>query len=77
MPVSSAAINTRRFAVWQTARFVTRDKDEQYSDEEGQRRAEDAIRRSFTMPYKPQKALVGKRRTRPKKGHIAKRQAGT
>jgi len=75
MPVSSAAINTRRFAVWQTARFVTRDKDEQYSDEEGQRRAEDAIRRSFSMPYKPQKALVGQSRHRSKPPKKAKQKA--
>jgi len=31
-----------------------------YTDEEAERRARDAIRRSFQMPYKPQKEMVGK-----------------
>jgi hypothetical protein len=31
-----------------------------YSDEEAERRAREAIRRSFEMPYKPQKEMVGK-----------------
>jgi hypothetical protein len=35
------------------------DKD-QYSEEEAERRARDAIRRSFELPYKPHKDLVGK-----------------
>jgi hypothetical protein len=34
--------------------------DDQYSPEETARRAREAIRRSFEMPYKPQKDLVGK-----------------
>jgi hypothetical protein len=34
--------------------------DDQYSDEETERRARNAIRRSFQTPYKPQKELVGK-----------------
>jgi len=34
--------------------------DEQYSDEETDRRAQDAIRRSFQTPYKPQKEMIGK-----------------
>jgi len=34
--------------------------DETYSPEEAERRARDAIRRSFEMPYKPQKEMVGK-----------------
>jgi hypothetical protein len=34
--------------------------DEQYTEEEAERRAKEAIARSFTMPYKPQKELVGK-----------------
>ena len=34
--------------------------DEAYSDEDAERRARDAIRRSFEMPYQPQKELVGK-----------------
>jgi len=34
--------------------------DQQYSDEEAERRAREAIRRSFELPYKPQKELVGK-----------------
>lgn len=34
--------------------------DDQYSPEEAERRARDAIRRSFEMPYKPQKEMVGK-----------------
>jgi hypothetical protein len=55
---------------------VTREKNETYetySDEEAQRRAEDAIRRSFAMPYKPQKELVGKSKQRPaSKGRVRK-----
>jgi hypothetical protein len=35
-------------------------KDEQYSEEEADRRAREAIRRSFETPYRPQKELVGK-----------------
>jgi hypothetical protein len=46
--------------------------DEQYSDEEAERRAREAIRRSFEMPHKPQKEMVGKagspNRGRPKRG---------
>jgi hypothetical protein len=34
--------------------------DDEYSPEEADRRAREAIRRSFEMPYKPQKELVGK-----------------
>jgi hypothetical protein len=40
----------------------------QYTDEQTERRAREAIRRSFEMPYKPQKALVGKtKRARARK----------
>lgn len=34
--------------------------DEQYTEAEAERRAREAIERSFSMPYKPQKELVGK-----------------
>jgi len=34
--------------------------DDQYTAEEAERRAREAIRRSFQMPYKRQKELVGK-----------------
>ena len=34
--------------------------DGQYSDEEAERRAREAIRRSFEIPHKPQKDMVGK-----------------
>jgi hypothetical protein len=34
--------------------------DEQYSDEEAERRATEALRRSLTTPHKPQKEMVGK-----------------
>jgi hypothetical protein len=37
-----------------------RKADDQHSDEETERIARDAIRRSFETPYKPQKELVGK-----------------
>jgi hypothetical protein len=37
-----------------------RNDDEQYSDEETERRATDALRRSLTSPPKPQKEMVGK-----------------
>jgi len=45
--------------------------DDQYSDEETERRAREAIRRSFEIPYKPHKEMVGKggapNRGRPKR----------
>ena len=45
--------------------------DEQYSAEETKRRAREAIRRSFEIPYRPQKELIGKvgapNRGRPKR----------
>jgi hypothetical protein len=34
--------------------------DDQHTPEETERRARAAIRRSFEMPYKPHKELVGK-----------------
>jgi hypothetical protein len=33
---------------------------EEYTPEEAARRAREAIARSFTLPYKPQKEFVGK-----------------
>jgi len=42
-----------------------KEKDEFYSPEETERRAREAIRRSFQMPHKPQKEMVG--RTAPRK----------
>jgi len=36
------------------------DEDEQYSDEETERRATEALRRALTTPPKPQKEMVGK-----------------
>jgi hypothetical protein len=36
-----------------------RSKDDGYSDKDAERRAREAIERSFAMPYKPQKELVG------------------
>ncbi len=36
------------------------EKEDQYNDEEAERRAREAIRRSFQTPYKPQKEFVGK-----------------
>lgn len=35
-------------------------KDEQYSDEEAERRAPEALRRSLTTPHKPQKEMGGR-----------------
>jgi hypothetical protein len=37
-----------------------RGNDDQYSDEETERRATEALRRALTTPPKPQKELVGK-----------------
>ena len=52
-------------------RMIDQGSDDQYSDEETERRAREAIRRSFEMPYKPQKEMVGKvgdpKRGRPKR----------
>ena len=39
---------------------MTPTTDDEYSDEEAERRAREAIRRSFEMPHKPQKEMVGK-----------------
>jgi hypothetical protein len=42
--------------------------DDQYSDEETERRATEALRRALTTPPKPQKEMVGKvGRPRPKR----------
>jgi hypothetical protein len=41
-------------------RMTDQGSDDQYSDEEAARRACEAIRRSFEMPHKPQKEMVGK-----------------
>jgi len=32
---------------------------EEYTDEEAAKRAEEAIRRSFAMPHKPRKVVIG------------------
>jgi hypothetical protein len=37
-----------------------RSDDDQYSDEEAERRATEALRRSLMSPPKPQKEMVGK-----------------
>lgn len=47
-------------------------KHEEYSAEETERRAHDAIRRSFQMPHKPHKELVGKT---PRARSMAQRKA--
>ena len=39
---------------------MTPTTDDEYSDEEAERRAREAIRRSFEMPHKPHKEMVGK-----------------
>jgi hypothetical protein len=44
----------------------------EYSDEEAERRARDAIKRSFAMPHKPHKALVG---TTPRAKSLARKRA--
>jgi len=41
-------------------RMKASETQDEYSPEETERRARDAIRRSFEMPYKPHKELVGK-----------------
>jgi hypothetical protein len=52
-------------------RMSDQGSDDQYSAEETDRRAREAIRRSFEIPYKPQKELIGKvgspNRGRPKR----------
>lgn len=50
-----------------------RDKEpnsDAYSDAETERRAREAIRRSFQIPHKPQKEMVG--RTAPRKRSSSK-----
>jgi hypothetical protein len=39
---------------------MSKKEDDQYSDEEAARRATEALRRSLTMPHKPQKEMIGK-----------------
>jgi len=51
---------------------MTAKRQEDLSDEEIERRARDAIRRSFEMPYRPHKELVG---TTPRARATAKRKA--
>jgi hypothetical protein len=47
--------------------------ENEYSPQETERRAHEAIRRSFEIPYKPQKELVGKTpRARARKRKAAK-----
>jgi hypothetical protein len=50
------------------------DNDSQYSDEEAERRMNEALRRALTTPPKPQKDIVGKatKRRRPPKGKAVK-----
>lgn len=44
-----------------------------YTDEEAERRATDALRRALTTPYKPQSKLVGKTpRAKARKRQAAK-----
>jgi hypothetical protein len=40
--------------------MAKKNADDQYSDEETERRATEALRRSLTTPPKPQKEMVGK-----------------
>jgi hypothetical protein len=35
-------------------------QSDQYSDKEVERRATEALRRALSLPYKPQRAMVGK-----------------
>jgi hypothetical protein len=52
---------------------MTKPPVDEYSQEETDRRARDAIRRSFEIPYKPHKELVGKTdRARDRKPRRAK-----
>ena len=51
--------------------------DDQYSDEETERRATEALRRALTTPPKPQKEMVGKvgrakQKRSPRKGRARK-----
>jgi hypothetical protein len=46
--------------------------DDEYSDEEAERRMREGIRRSFEMPHKPYKTLVG---TTPRAKEAARRRA--
>jgi hypothetical protein len=39
---------------------MTKGNPDTYSDEETERRATEALRRTLTTPYKPQKEMVGK-----------------
>jgi hypothetical protein len=41
---------------------MKRNLADEFSEEEAERRATDALRRALTTPYKPQRELVGKKR---------------
>ena len=53
---------------------LSKDQDnEDYSDEEAERRATEALRRALTSPPKPQKEMVGKvGRAKPKRKRLIK-----
>jgi hypothetical protein len=51
---------------------MRKDAPAEYSDEEADRRAREAIKRSFAMPHKPHKALVG---TTPRAKTLARQKA--
>ncbi len=48
-------------------------RDNEYSDEEAERRATDALRQALVTPYKPQRDMVGKVRTPTKPKPMGKR----
>ena len=41
---------------------TTRHLGDDYSDDEAERRATEALRRALTTPYKPQRELIGKKK---------------
>jgi len=52
--------------------MATRKDDNQYSEQEAQRRTEAALRAAFSAPHKPQSEMkLGKSRAKPKKSPVS------
>jgi hypothetical protein len=62
MPILSCVTNNFGIlaTVGEVMATITRSTEDDYSPEETERRARDAIRRSFKIPHKPQKEMVGR-----------------
>jgi hypothetical protein len=72
-----AGLNSALAICYASGAMGDQGSDDQYSDEETERRATEALRRALTTPPKPQKAMVGKvgrakKERSARKGHVCK-----